>query len=221
MTAQLKPNHHPCCNTLFRYAEGTLSPAAHLFISAHLNLCPHCRHELQRYESAAGLGLESLPPEEMDVSCLKNLLNKIDESGPHACIDVTLPACDVALHRFPDALRGYVGAAGELVKWDYATGHAEWVVPITTTAKTRLLCLDAGQNMHAIAFEKHSLLLVLDGKLVNKNSEFHRGDILRSGTLRRGLKTTSETLCLVVVPEASDKPNLWQCLMAFLFGDRN
>jgi putative transcriptional regulator len=222
MTAFQKPNHHPCCNTLFRYAQGSLSPAMHMFITAHLGYCPNCRQELQAYESQAGLGLESLPPEALDSSCLENLLHKIEENGPPACIDVTIPACAIAQHRFPDALRGFVGTSGEHIKWDYTSGYAQWIIPIEIVTSTRLLCLDTKQDMSMIVFEKHSLLLVLDGALETGKKRFGRGDILKAALMQPiGSITNGETLCLVVVPTSRDTPCWFQRLMAFICGDKN
>ncbi|NDE90735.1 MAG: hypothetical protein EB059_06305 [Alphaproteobacteria bacterium] len=214
MTAQSSPHHHPCCNTLLRYAAGSLSPAMHLFVASHLSYCPQCRQELQSYEAQAGLGLEALPPEALDHHCLENLLSKIDETGPPLCIDVTipLPAPD---HHYPDPLLPHVGTMGEQVRWDKQQNYAQWILP--TLPSARLLKISGGTELHLLSMATSSMLLVLDGDIETSKSHFYHGDIVKTPSTA---KTASDVVCLVIVPACSDKPNWWQCLLAFIFGDK-
>ena len=210
MTAQHHPHHHPCCNTMLRYAAGTLSPAMHLFVATHLTFCPHCRQELQTYESEAGLGLESLPPEELDVGCLNNLLSKIDESGPIACIDVTIPITSPQAYRYPEPLQPIVGNLGERIRWESSHGYRWWAIPETIASRVVVYKISNNQDMKNISLDKHALVMILSGDIENNVQHFHSGDIIKSKSITG--TTSAETLCLVITPAQSDKPNWLQCL---------
>ncbi len=213
MTAQSHPHHHPCCNTLLRYAAGTLSPTMHMFVASHLSYCPQCRQELQAYESQAGLGLESLPPEELDVGCLQNLLSKIDEHGPIACIDVTIPIKQANAFHYPEPLQPFAGVTGERIRWETSGMISSWSMPGERT--TMIYKISARQSLASIVFDKDAILLILNGGL----DDYQRGDIVKPKSAARAT-TTSETLFLVITPAPSDKPSLLQCLMSFVFGDK-
>lgn len=213
MTAQHNPQHHPCCNTMLRYAAGTLSPAMHLFVATHLTFCPSCRLELQAYETQAGLGLENLPPEELDVSCLNNLLTKIDESGPVSCIDVTIPIASPATYRYPEPLQHIVGLLGERIRWESANGHRWWAIPENQASRTVIYKINDKQNVSDIKFDRNVLVMVLSGGIENNTAHYHSGDIIKS-KLTVG-SAHGETLCLVIIPAQSDKPNWLQRLMSF------
>ncbi len=213
MTAQAHPNHHPCCNTLLRYAAGTLSPTMHMFIASHLAYCPQCRRELQTYESEAGLGLEALPPEELDVGCLQNLLSKIDENGPISCIDVTIPINVTTAFNYPEPLQQFAGITGERIRWQTHGGISHWSFANEPT--TLLYKIAAHQSLENITFDKGAILLILDGDL----EHYQRGDIITPQSTHHE-KATTEALCLVITPARSDKPSWFQCLMSFIFGDK-
>lgn len=213
MTAQSHPNHHPCCNTLLRYAAGTLSPTMHMFVASHLAYCPQCRQELQAYESQAGLGLEALPPEELDVGCLKNLLSKIDEHGPIACIDVTIPIKSAAAFYYPEPLQPFAGVTGERIRWQTHGAISSWSMPGEAT--TLIYKIGAHQSLTNIGFAKDAILLILNGGF----DDYQRGDIVKSKSAVN-TTTTGETLFLVITPAPSDKPSWFQCLMSFVFGDK-
>lgn len=213
MTAQAHPHHHPCCNTLLRYAAGTLSPTMHMFIASHLTYCPQCRQELQTYESAAGLGLEALPPEELDVGCLQNLLSKIDEHGPISCIDVTIPINVTTAFNYPEPLQQFAGITGERIRWETHGGISHWSFANERT--THLYKIAPRQSLESITFDKGAILLVLNGGF----DAYQRGDIMTAPSTHHA-KATTETLCLVITPAKSDKPNWFQCMMSFIFGDK-
>lgn len=232
MTALLTPHFHPSDDMLLRFTAGSLSPAMHLLVAAHMELCPACRKTLQACEAEAGLALESLPPEELERGCLENLLSKIDEAGPAACIDVTIPvqSCTVAQHVMPDSLAPHAGVRGENIHWDYSRGFAAWVVPVEKADNhAQIYCLDAGHKMIKSMFSKHAFVLVLSGSFDegeenDKGSSNHKGRVLRAGDMVQAssLSNTTtagkDTLCLVVVPLCGDRPGFLEKLFSFVCG---
>jgi putative transcriptional regulator len=207
MTASLTPRHHPCCNTLLRYAGGHLSPGMAFLMETHLSLCPQCRQELQDYEAEAGLGLESLPPEDLEKGCLENLLSKIDEYGPTiACIDVTIPVTrpDVAGPAMPETLVPYTGLHGEKIRWPHAIHFAEWPMPIRQARMVRI------PHGHVAADMEHDVLLVVQGEIAHRNTRYTSGDIV----LIHGIvKAVQPSILLAVRPEAGDRPGILECLL--------
>jgi putative transcriptional regulator len=191
----------------------------HLLVATHLTYCPQCRQELQAYESQAGLGLEALPPEELDVSCLHNLLTKIDETGPITCIDVTIPIHIAHTYRYPEPLHLFVGVTGEHIRWQTSHGHSHWAIPETRAARSKIIKVAATQNLTAAWFEKGAIILVLNGGFEDDRHAYHAGDFIWSCKVSRTI-TIADTLCLVIVPEKNDKPNWLQCLLSFISGDK-
>ena len=67
----------------------------------------------------------------------------------------------------------------------------------------------------SITFDKGAILLILNGGF----DAYQRGDVVMPRSMHHA-KTTTETLCMVITPAQSDKPNWFQCLMSFIFGDK-
>lgn len=214
MTATRIPSHHPSCYSLMRYASGFSSPGMRVLIESHLELCPRCRHELQAYEAEAGLGLESLAPEEMDTRCLDNLLHKIDEHGPPACIDVTLPAPQKADSRFPEALQRLTGLRGEKILWERASAADKGSLAQAGHAQLRLLQVHASAENAGQG--KIDMMLVLDGALVINDTRYTTGDVVHAMRHVTSARAETETLCLIVTPLKEDQPSLFRCLLGML-----
>lgn len=221
MTALLTPHFHPSEDALLRYTAGSLSPAMHLLVAAHIELCPACRKTLHACEAEAGLALESLPPEELERGCLENLLSKIDEAGPVSCIDVTIPVqtCSVAQHVMPDVLAPHAGTRGENIRWDYSRGFASWAVPMEKADNhAHIYCLDAGHKMQKAMFAKHAFVLVLSGSVDDKGRVLHAGDVVLASSLSQTTTAGKNTLCLVAIPLCGDKPNFFERLFSLACG---
>jgi anti-sigma factor ChrR (cupin superfamily) len=186
----------------------------HFLVEAHLAFCPRCRQELQAYEAEAGLGLENLPPEEMDTHCLENLLHKIDEHGPPACIDVTIPARDAPDPRYPENLRVFTGPHGEKIVWREAAGAREWRIPAPDIS-VRLMQLAPGQRLGPDISGAAEILL-LDGEVQIASTVFHGGDVLHAMTRSPGFTVRVETLCLCVEAAREDRPNFFERMLMWL-----
>lgn len=200
MTATLDPRHHPHCAHLCAYARGTADDAVHLFIAAHLALCPACRQMLQTEEVKAGINLEDMPPEEMNAACLENLLHRIEEHGPPACIDVTVPPRDAPASFIPEVLQEYIGLQLDEFLWQsgsdgsfiYRQRHTAVMMP----SALNLLRFAPGAK---VKLPGGSMLLVLEGEVRNLFGAFSSGDVLKGGLLSGlGARAERETLGLVI-----------------------
>jgi putative transcriptional regulator len=201
MTAALAPKHHPACRHLCSYAEARADESLNLFIGAHLSLCPSCRHKLQDYENKAAINLEDMPPEHMDTTCLENLLAKIDEHGPPACIDVTIPIQPVPQASYiPDVLQEYVGVRLDEFLWKRQEGFETFVYRQTRVAlslPSRLQIIRAPKDA-ALKISGGAMVLVLQGEIKTLFGTYKAGDVLNANILSTiGAKAAEETLCLV------------------------
>lgn len=196
MTATPMPRHHPLSATLLAYAAGHLSPGMQLMVESHLAFCPRCRGELQAYEMEAGLALEALPPEALDVSCLENLLARIDEHGPPACIDVTVPV-EVVDPRFPEPLRQHVGRRGEHILWRrLETGGRHGVIPEKQVGYFVEIAAPPAPALIA----QDAVLLLLDGHFTVGKNTYHSGDVITARALKTLAITQGPVLFLVIAP---------------------
>jgi putative transcriptional regulator len=200
MTATLDPRHHPYVTQLCAYARGIADEAIQLFIAAHLALCPACRQKLQKEEVKAGINLEDMPPETMDVTCLDNLLTRIEEHGPPACIDVTIPPRDMPASFIPEALQEYVGLYLDEFLWQsasegsfiYQQRHAAVMLP----SGLRLMRFKSGSK---VKIPSGSMLLILEGSVRNLFGAYGAGDVVKGGFVSGlGAKAERETLGLIM-----------------------
>jgi putative transcriptional regulator len=200
MTATLDPRYHPHTAQLCAYARGIDDEAAHLFIAAHLALCPACRQKLQKEEVKAGINLEDMPPEMMDVTCLDNLLTRIEEHGPPACIDVTLPPPDMPASFIPEALQEYVGLYLDEFLWRsnsdgsfiYQQRHTAVMLP----TGLRLIRFKPGSQ---VKLPGGSMMLILEGGVRNLFGAYASGDVVKGGFISGlGAKAERETLGLLI-----------------------
>jgi putative transcriptional regulator len=200
MTATLDPRHHPHVMQLCAYARGMADDAVHLFIATHLALCPACRQKLQGEEVKAGINLEDMPPEEMNAACLENLLHRIEEHGPPACIDVTIPPRDTPATFIPEALQEYVGLYLDEFLWQSGPdGSFVYQQRHTAVMMPRGLSLRRFRSGAKVKLPGGSMLLVLEGEVRNLFGVFSSGDVMKGGLIfGLGALAERETLGLII-----------------------
>ena len=73
--------HHPEFSLLAEYAAGNLDWAIGLAVSAHIQMCPQCRHEVDRLNTIGG----AIVREQADNIEQSALDNSVLEEGSHTC----------------------------------------------------------------------------------------------------------------------------------------
>jgi putative transcriptional regulator len=195
MTATLNPQTHPLDSVLLDYAAGRLPDCRALLVNTHLALCPHCRQRMQSYEAKAGINLEDMPTEQMDASCLENLLQKIDEHGPPACIDVTIPVHSAPVASFiPEPLHELIGLSLLAANWQ-ALGKGVFVYRADLPGELRLYRFEAGAS---IDVKGEAMLLILDGEIRTLLNSHGPGDIVKNNWIPSlGRKAFRELIGLI------------------------
>lgn len=101
----MKPARHPAHVLLTAYATGTLSLAAGLVVSAHLDACADCRADVLDLEEQEGEALDEAPPAGLSPQRLDAILRRLDEAPaepmatpqPARLRDVELPLAAAAI----------------------------------------------------------------------------------------------------------------------------
>ncbi len=197
MTATLNPQYHPFDGTLLDYAAGRLPDCVGLLIASHLHMCPACRQRMQSYEAKAGINLEDMPLEQMETNCLENLLQKIDEHGPPACIDVTIPIHAAPVNPFiPEPLHDYLGLRLENTRWiQQSHGVFIYRVPKPLPGELKLYRFLAGAG---IELPGTKMLLILEGEIRTLLHTHGPGDIVKNNWLPSlGRKAHRELIGLI------------------------
>lgn len=166
--------HHPDDATLMSYAAGSLSPVLSAVVSAHVDMCPHCRRELRLMESM-GLALIEQLPGDPHVKMPAMPAGGGERSGatrPHRTV-LNGPAGDV-----PAPLRPLVGDRLDRIEWR-RMGFGVWHHPIPHAGDgvLTLLKIEPGRKMPEHGHGGTELTLMLAGAYDDHMGRFERGDI--------------------------------------------
>lgn len=146
--------YHPDHNILTEYVAGSLPSAQAIAVKAHLDFCPHCRHDVRRLEALGGSLLDNLEPEQVSDSLWQGLMANINmpsaDSHPEP---VPTRQSDREL---PTVLQRLL-AKQQTLKWKKLGPSLESVN------------LKTGQQMHQVSLHR----IFAGGKTIEHN---HKGD---------------------------------------------
>jgi putative transcriptional regulator len=167
--------HHPSDDSIFAYANGSLSRTLALALGAHLESCAQCCRILAMAEAAAGALLEGQTPAEMDAGIFDQLLRRLDAPvanvapPPRPQIEIPLPA-NLAHQR--------IGAR----RW-LAPGI--WIRPVLKDGAEdmRLYLLGAAPGKMLPRHGHHGVEMtqVLAGEFHDSGERYGAGDFLEAG----------------------------------------
>lgn len=209
------PEYHPEADMLLEYSAGNLPWAQSLAVSAHLQLCPHCRQQHQQLNRVGGSLLEQCTPQSIESSALQRLMGRIESSeepGTNAEPREQKPVSpaperrignDPALAELPQVIHKIVKRNLPL-KW-------RRISPALTATR-----LKTGQDKYEVAFHRicrggrtaehdhrgEEIIVVLHGSFSDADGVYKQGDFLirRPGEVHRPIATEDqECLCLSVV----------------------
>ena len=198
-------SHHPTTDLLVEYANGTLPWAMSIGVAAHVQLCSHCRDQVQTLNQLGGAQLATVSSEGVSEGCFDQLLSRIENTDDtpvkqqkptHRKLDPLLKGLEL-----PKAVKALLP---KNLSWNN----------VSSALKTARLT--AGQDDYEVAFHRickggkvvehdhkgTEVTLVLEGSFSDEAGIYHRGDFLvkQPGDIHRPTATQNEDcLCLSIV----------------------
>ena len=208
----LNINHHLDAATLMAFSAGSLGEALSAVVSAHVEMCPQCRAELEDMDMMGALLLEAMP---------------VSAGGGH----VKVPAVDNVFHISDRQTRGSEAGGGIAVLpkgFASRTGidldnipwrrlgpgiwHHQLKLSPGVTGDLRLLKIAAGKRMPEHGHGGTELTLVLDGAYADESGRYCSGDIQDiDGDHEHRPVADSETGCICII--ASEQPARYKGLL--------
>ena len=200
--------HHPDDNLLAEYASGGLAWALSLSVTAHVQMCPHCRQKVSNLNTIGGALLHSSVAEPCVAGDFEQLMQRIErhDSAPAPVVtpvEVMHKTHEPMLNQLPKVLETLLAKTRKL-KWQRVSGSLKSAQLIT------------GQNDYEVAFQRISsggkviehdhrgleVTLVLNGSFSDEQGVYSQGDFLVRdvGEVHHPTATLNQDcLCLSVV----------------------
>jgi len=175
------PAFHAPEEMLLAYASGALSQPLNLVVATHIELDPLSRGVVADFEELGGALVEDLEPAEMAPGALDRILNRLDGLGPEA---PAAPSSASDGHDLPAALRAFVGADIEGLKWStLLRGVQEAEIQPRGVDGTRLslLRIAPGRAVPKHTHQGPEMTLVLEGAYQDGGEVYRRGDLQVAG----------------------------------------
>ncbi|MDP5151267.1 ChrR family anti-sigma-E factor [Rheinheimera baltica] len=172
---------HPGMSLLEQFAEGCLSADVALAVAAHIDLCPHCQqlHNDVTADLASQVLLQPVKADNTDWnSMLSNIVANTDMSQqdkPQAERPQQLIEVSQRQFELPRALRRLGANHG---KWLHLGGIATAKLPTGNDHHVSLLYISKDTEVPQHTHLGLEMTLVLAGKIVDENGEYHAGDLL-------------------------------------------
>lgn len=172
--------YHPGMALLEQFVEGTLSADVALAVSAHIDLCPHCQrisHDMHQ-DFASQFAQQNVKADAFDWTAM---MDAITAEAPQT--DVSKPVSDtkqsvtVREREFivPRAIQRLASAHG---KWLNLGGISTAKLPAGGDHHVSLLYISKDTEVPQHTHLGLEMTLVLAGKIVDENGEYHAGDLL-------------------------------------------
>ncbi|MEJ8572408.1 ChrR family anti-sigma-E factor [Microbaculum marinum] len=169
--------HHPDDATLLSYAAGTLPEALAVAVSAHVALCPRCRHGIRTAETVGGALLDSGSAAEIAADALDRAMARIETRAGGVATPEPLP--DVADARVPAPLARRLGAGLDDIRWRWiAPGVRSHEITVSPgSGSLMLLKIAPGKSMPDHGHGGTELTMVLDGSYSDETGRYGPGDV--------------------------------------------
>jgi putative transcriptional regulator len=170
---------HPKYTDLQSFSAGNCEPAMALMISAHVDMCPQCRHECidVQAELASELFTQSLQPTSLDAQYLE-MMTKITNhnliEGTPSEVESSAIELDGKFFEVPRALRRHVKNTGN---WSRLVGKL-WQAPVDLgdIGKANFMYMEKGGRVPEHTHKGIEMTLVVDGQYGDGVAEYDCGD---------------------------------------------
>ena len=173
--------YHPGMPVLEQFVEGTLGADVALAVSAHIDLCPHCQQLSQDIanDMAAQLTQQSVKTDKSEwLGMLESITAQpqLSKTQLNAQYDAAQPII-VRDRQFsvPRTLQRLTAKHG---KWLNLGGISTAKLPAGSDYHVSLLYISKDTQVPQHTHLGLEMTLVLAGKIVDENGEYHAGDLL-------------------------------------------
>lgn len=169
-------NHHPETEMLAAFAAGSLSLAMSMGVSAHLDYCSVCRHNVNRLKNLGGSLLESLTPAPTDGDRLKERVlarlgdTRTEAASPSVQSQGNIPRC----------LQRFVTGDYEDLKWQSKTAAIK-SLPLCRDERNGVVSLLKIMPGGKVGHHGHlgeEVTLVLEGSFSDEAGVYRQGDFV-------------------------------------------
>lgn len=199
-------NHHPDMQMLNDFSRGGLATGLSVAVSAHLELCGHCRHQVRELEAVAARewlspGAEPGFDATAQAAMIDNIVNKPQLTRVPAT-SAALQDCHFENHSV--ALpRVLARAAGSALVWKKVAGGINQArVGIDRQAQCDLMYMKPGSRAPLHTHRGTEVTLVLDGSFHDELGRYGPGDfLLRDGRHQHTPASDEGCLCFAVLDQ--------------------
>jgi putative transcriptional regulator len=179
-------HHHPSEQSIFAYANGSLSLALALVVGTHVRGCAQCRQAVEIAESLGGLFLDAVPPVELQAGAFANVLERLEMPETNA-----VPALAFSPAETNAGSRRWL-----------APGI--WIRPILKDralgVRTYLLGAAPGKSLPRHGHKGVEMTQVLEGEFSDGGLRYGAGDFLEAGDeVEHSLLVGADAPCVCMI----------------------
>ena len=197
---------HPTNQQLSQFADGIMSSTEALIVSAHCDMCSHCRNKLELYvEANAELAFSDKV--ENDDGDFSSMLEMITAEEVDAGIQVTpknhIIELDGKTFELPRTLTRFADSMGN---WSHLVGKL-WQAPVDIGGDTvaNFIYMGKGGSVPEHTHRGSEMTLVINGEFSDGISDYDTGDFMvMNGDHKHSPSTQADEGCLVF--SIVDKP---------------
>jgi putative transcriptional regulator len=193
-------SYHPDIKLLSAYCEGSLSPASSLIVSAHLDMCAHCREKVEAMtEAQADIQLDIVTESaSYDLSDMisgitsKPQIKETTQSSGSSSV-LKLEGKEFVI---PRTLTRYLE---KVDNWKQLVGNL-WQAPVDTGTEENMsfLFMSGGGKVPEHTHRGNELTLVINGSFADEKGNYSNGDfIFNDGDVQHTPQTDDPDGCLI------------------------
>jgi putative transcriptional regulator len=172
--------YHPGMAVLEQFADGSLTADVALAVAAHIDLCPHCQqisHDIAN-DLAGQLTQQAVKIDKTDWSGMLSAITAQAQSDSLPRHEMDISKLIVVRQREFNVPRALQRLAAKHGKWLNLGGISTAKLPAGRDYHISLLYIDKDTEVPQHTHLGLEMTLVLAGKIVDENGEYHAGDLL-------------------------------------------
>lgn len=190
----VKASNHPSAELLAAYSAGSLPLSQALCVSAHLEHCSACLHELQQLNRVGSELMQQLEPAPPSAKLRQNMLERLDsliddETGRPERDDIDIPRC----------LRQFVRGGYDELHWKRVSPdiHSVELCRDSNGARVELLKIRPGGSASTHTHLGDEYTVILEGSFSDESGVYRRGDfVVKDSSDRHTPVATKDQVCI-------------------------